>query len=513
MAHISATDRQQLHFSSLEEGIGSENPVRFIDAFVDRLELGRSGFRILELKREGRPAFDPKVFLKLYLYGYLNGIRSSRKLEAECLRNIEVHWLLGRLQPNYHSIADFRKVNALALKATFKLFVLFLKDADLRGGEVAAIDGTKFRASNSKKNNFNQKKIDRHLAYIEAETSKYLAQLEENDRSEDSIPVTDIAQKIERLNTRKIHYEALQSQLDQSGQPQISTTDADARALLVQGQLVEVSYNLQAAVDQKHKLVTASHVINRNDRNALTRIAIECKANIQASDLTVLADKGYHNGKQLQDTQQTGIKTIVSVPEVFNSNEQGTQPEYLVTRFRYDKETDTFTCPQGQTLATTGTWHKKTKENSTYLFKKYRTPACASCPVKHLCTGRAKGGREIERSEYAEAVDLNNEYYRNNPQLYRQRQELNEHIFGTIKRQWNLNYTNLRGLEKVNGEVALIMTVYNIKRALNILGMQTLLEKLKNWTPDYQKAAGSHKKRLYKRPSEASGLLNIQQAA
>lgn len=241
MSYIQPQNRHQFQISSLEEMIGKDNPVRVIEAFVEHLDLSWSGFQIAETKTEGRPAFDPKVFLKLYLYGYLNGIRSSRRLERECVRNVELQWLLGGLCPNYHSIADFRKINPKALRNTFKLFVLFLKEADLVAGEVIAIDGTKVRAHNSKKNNYNPKKIERHLAYIEEKTNEYLAQLESNDATESAEKVNDVQQKIERLKTNKIKYEALQTQIESSGEIQVSTTDADARALLVQGQVVEVS--------------------------------------------------------------------------------------------------------------------------------------------------------------------------------------------------------------------------------------------------------------------------------
>lgn len=503
MAIIIPLDRDQIAFSSLSDNIASQNPIRFIDAFVEHVELEKLGFVIKSINIEGRPAFDPKTLLKLYLYGYLNGVRSSRKLEKECVCNIEVHWLLGKLTPNYHTIADFRKINHKPLKATFKLYVLFLKDIDLIGGEVAAIDGTKFRASNSKKNNYSPKKLERHLAYIEDKTNEYLRALDDNDIADNdsnSQKAIDIQAKINRLQTNKLKYEALQNQLEKSVEPQVSTTDTDARALLVQGQVVEVSYNLQAGVDQKYKLVVATHTINRNDRNALSRIALETKHNIDAQQLTVLVDKGYHNGREINATQQAGINTIVAVPETVNSNLHGTTPDYIVTKFNYNPVEDTYTCPQNQTLNTTGTWHKKTRERDSYLFKKYRTPSCGACSVKHLCTGRAQGGREIERSQYAEAVEKNAINYRNNAQLYRKRQEINEHIFGTIKRQWNLNYTNLRGLEKVNGEMALIMTVYNIKRSINILGIEDLIAKLKTWKPDYAKASLIYKKRpLYLR--------------
>lgn len=485
MEHITAESRTQFSLVSLEDLIEKENPVRFIEVFVEKLDLKELHFVTKSIKSEGRPSYNPKVFLKLYFYGYLNGIRSSRRLEKESQRNIELHWLIQKLSPNYHSISDFRKENPQALKNTFKLFVLFLKDMGLVAGHTVAVDGTKARAHNSKKNNYSPKKIERHIQYIEEKTNEYLTQLDSNDASEDVIKVNDIAGKIAHLKENKIRYELLKTELAQSGEPQISTTDKDARALLVQGQVVEISYNIQAAVDSEHKLVVATHTINRNDRNALSAIAQEAKQNLQSETLVAISDKGYHNGRQLQQCKDNNITTICAQQEIVNSNTKGTTPEYLVTQFIYNKTDDTYTCPAGETLRTQGTWHKKTSTNS-YNFKKYRTPACKDCAVKHLCTGRVKGGREIDRSEFAETVEENAQRYKDNPQLYRKRQEWNEHIFGTIKRKWGYNHTNLKGLKKVNGEMALIMTVYNMKRCMNILGIEDLLEKIKTWVPNYK---------------------------
>jgi len=254
MQHISGISREQLSFSTLEASIGKENPVRFIDAFSHQLNLSKIGFNISTLKSEGRPSYESSIFIRVYLYGYLNGIRSCRKLERECIRNIELQWLLHGIVPNYKSISDFRKDNPAALKNVFKLFVSFLKNADLVAGETIAIDGTKSRAHNSKKANFSQKKIDRHIDYIDNKVAEHMALLEATDKLEESIKVTNVLGKIEKLKERKIDYQLLEKKLKESGDTQISTTDEDARALLVQGQVVEVSYNIQAAVDAKNKL-------------------------------------------------------------------------------------------------------------------------------------------------------------------------------------------------------------------------------------------------------------------
>lgn len=488
MQYKQGISRQQLQMISLEDKISADNPIRFIDAFVNHIDFEKLGFHPKVLKTEGRPSFKSEVFLKLYLYGYLNGVRSWRRLEKECFRNIEVQWLLEAIGPNYHSIADFRKDNPKALKQLFKLFVSFLKEADLIAGETIAIDGTKSRAHNSKKANFNQKKIDKHKDYIEVKSQEYLDQLEQNDIEENPMVIKNIQQKMERLQQNTIKYELLEQALKASGEPQVSTTDADARALLVQGQVVEVSYNIQAAVDSKYNLVVATHTINRNDKNALSAIALETKENLELETFTVLVDKGYHNARELDICKQNNITTIVAVPDQGKSNENGTQREYFVTNFIYNKQANTYTCPEGQTLSTTGRWHKKTArtEASGYMFQKYRTPACKTCPVKDLCTSR-KSGREIDRSQYATAVEENHQRYKANPQLYRKRQEINEHIFGTIKRKWGYNYTDLIGLEKVNGEHSLIMLVYNIKRSINILGVPDLIAKLKTWNSPYKR--------------------------
>ena len=487
MPIISPKSRTQIEFKSLEDFIEKDNAVRFIDAFVEKLELNKLFFINKTVKVEGRPSFTNQLFLKIYFYGYLNGIRSSRKLAKECTRNIEMQWLCNGLTPNYHSIADFRKVNPQALRNTFKLFVSFLKDGGLLSCQTIAIDGTKARAHNSKKNNYNQKKIDRHFAYIEEKTNQYLKELDAADKQEQNEKIKDIESKLEKLKTQRIKYEQLQEQLQNSNEPQISTTDADARALLIHGQVVEVSYNTQAAVDDKHNLVVATHTINRNDRNALSNIAKEAQQNIETKEITVLADKGYNNAKEIQNCQQAGITTIVAQQDIVNSNSKGTTQDYLVTKFTYNKESDTYTCPQNQTLATTGKWHTKKREGGSHQYKKYRTPACKTCSALSLCTAKADGRREIERSEYADATELNNKNYQEQYQLYRKRQEINEHIFGTIKRVWGYYYTNLKGLKKVNGEWSLIMLVYNMKRTINILSFDELMQKLNAWKPQYKK--------------------------
>lgn len=266
---MEGTNRHQSYFSSLEDQVSAENPVRLIDAFIDKLDLQQLGFSKMVHKTEGRPAYAPQVLLKLYLYGYLNKIRSSRKLEKECSRNIELQWLLQNLTPNYHTIADFRRLQTVPLQSIFKLYIHFLADADLLGKTTIGIDGSKFKAVNSKKNNYNQKKIDKYRQFIEDKTSKYLQELDELDVAENNsdefiTKKEKIKQGLEKLKERSIKYDMLQEQLNNTDDKQISTTDTDSRSILITKSIVEVAYNVQNAVDNKHNLIVHTQATNTN---------------------------------------------------------------------------------------------------------------------------------------------------------------------------------------------------------------------------------------------------------
>jgi transposase len=493
--YISGTNRHQSYFSTLEEQVGEENQVRLIDAFIDKLDFRKMGFSKSEHKAEGRPAFSPQVFLKLYLYGYLNKVRSSRKLARECRRNIELQWLLQNLSPNYHSIADFRKLHAQPLQNMFKLYIQFLSEAGLLGKKTIAVDGSKFKAVNSKKNNYNQKKIDKHRQFIEEKAERYLAELDELDRQEQStgseemqIKKEKIAEGLKKLQERSIKYDTLQQQLDATEDKQISTTDADSRSILIVKSIVEVAYNVQNAVDDKHHLIVHTQATNINDGKALHQAAIQAKGNLQLQKedkLMLLADKGYHTGAELAQCQSANMDTHIAYKEQPSVKHIG--EEFLSENFDYDKTTDSYTCPAGAILTSVGTWHNKTGEagETSYRFKTYRTGACKTCALKHQCTKLPK--RIIHRSEYQDAVDINDNNIKQNPQYYKRRQAIVEHPFGTIKRHWGFTHTLMKGLEKVNGEMNLIMFCYNFMRTKNILGFDKMLQAIKNWQPDYSK--------------------------
>lgn len=480
--------------------ITPDNEVRIIDAFVEALDPARLGFK-KALATEGHPPFHPKIFLKLYLYGYMNRVRSSRRLEKECERNTEVKWLLGNLVPNYHSIADFRKEYGKQFKAVFKLFVLFLRDENLLGKKTVGIDGSKFRAVNSRKRNYNEKKVKKHLEYIENKAEEYMQEMDRIDREENKtkekfIRKQDIQKKLKQLKERKINYQEIRKQIERSDDGQVSATDPESKALIINKNIVEVSYNTQAATDDKNNLIVHYEATNKNDSKALHKASSAAKEILQTKKLTVLADKGYHNGDQIAKCEQENITTIVAYRE--QPSVKHLDKKYLVENFQYNKKTDTYTCPQGHTLKTNGNWYKKSyksekrKTGGTTQVKHYKTPHCKNCPVLNQCTKNTGGrGRVIERSKHQDVVDRNNHRVKTQRELYNRRQTICEHPFGTIKRAWGCTYTLLKGLKKVDGEMGIIFTCYNLRRTISIMGVEKLLKKLKKWKPDYKNALKS----------------------
>ena len=497
MQFIQGINRHQTYFTTADEQVSAHNAVRLMDAFIDKIDLQKLGFTNTVHKSEGRPPYEPAVLLKLYLYGYLNKIRSSRKLEKECSRNIELQWLLQGLVPNYHTIADFRKVHALPLQSMFKLYVQFLDEAELLGKKTIGIDGSKFRAVNSKKNNFNQNKIDKHKQFIENKTARYLQELDEVDKLENTtqdelqIKKEKITEGLAKLKERTIKYDMLQEQLDGTTDRQMSTTDPDSRSIIIVKSIVEVAYNTQNVIDDKHNLVVHTQATNTNDGKALHKAAIQAKQNLQLQhqdSIMVLADKGYHTGAELQQCHQDNMITHVAYKE--QPGVKHIAKEFLAESFNYAKSTDTYTCPAGAILTTLGTWHNKKGEanETSYRFKTYRTNACKTCPLKDQCTKLPK--RIIQRSEYQDAVDINDNNIKRNPHYYKRRQAICEHPFGSIKRHWGYTHTLLKGLQKVNGEMNLIMFCYNFMRTKNILGFDKMLETINSWKPNYQKVIG-----------------------
>jgi len=507
MQFIQGNDRNQSYFTTLEDQVSADSSVRLIDAFIDKLDLQKLGFSNTMHKSEGRPPYAPAVILKLYLYGYLNKIRSSRKLEKECNRNSELKWLLQNLQPNYHTIADFRKLHAKALQFMFRLYVQFLSDAGLLGKTTIGIDGSKFKAVNSKKNNYNQKKIEKHRQFIVDKTEKYLTELDELDKVESAsgdagelqIKKEKIAEGLAKLKERTIKYDTLQQQLNNTEDKQISTSDTESRSIIIVKSIVEVAYNTQNAVDDKYNLIVHTQATNTNDGKALYKAATQAKENLElqkGETIMILADKGYHTGAELKQCQQDNMITHVAFKE--QPSVKHIANEFLAESFTYNKASDSYICPAGAVLTSLGTWHNKKGEanETSYRFKTYRTDACKTCDLKHQCTLLPK--RIIQRSEYQDAVDINDNNIKRNPQYYKRRQAICEHPFGSIKRHWGYTHTLLKGLQKVNGEMNLIMFCYNFMRTKNILGFERMLEQIQNWKPDYNKVICALKKLLLK---------------
>ena len=469
MNHIKGNNRNQIRMLSLEQMVEPESMVRIVDSFVDMLDLEKFDFNYFQLKKEGRPPYHPSTLMKLYLYGYQNSLRTCRKLEKACKTNIEVMWLINEQRPHFKTIANFRKDNPKAFKGVFRYFVAILKDWKLIDGKTIAIDSFKIRAQNSLKNNFNQRKVKRHIDYIDKRIAEYEHTL---DKEFDET----INDKLEYNHQKKENYKKIQKKLKQSGDGQISTTDTDSRAVVFQRNSVKVGYNVQAVSDSKNKLLIAADTGDVNDTKALAVMVNKAKENIGDVE-NVLADKGYHSGRELKACEKLGVTTFISPKE---SSSTKKNPDFAMKSFVYDKQGDTYACPAGEILHTNGKWYNKTLKNGrkSYQVKHYKTKACNGCHLRAQCTTN-KHGRLIERTEYQQYVTRNNDRVNQNPDYYRQRQQIIEHQFGTLKRHWHFDYTLTKGKGKVLGEVYLIFTGYNLRRLMSIFDFKTLMSKIK----------------------------------
>lgn len=468
MHHIEEKiDRNQITMMALEEMVHKDSWVRLVDLFVDVLPMDELGFINSAHEKEGRPPFHPSILLKLYMYGYRHGIRSASKLHHACLVNVEVWWLLKGLKPSARTICYFRKNNSKAFKKAFRYFVLMLKEWDLIDGETIAIDSFKIRAQNSLKNNFNQKKIDRHISYIDQKIDEYQ---EELDRADDIESKEKLQDKIEYQNSKRDNYKAIEKELEESGELQLSKTDPDAKSVVLHRNVVNVGYNIQAGCDGKHKLFLNNDTGTVNDTHALADMALDAKELLGVEEMNCLTDKGYTTGVHIQTCTENNIITYSS-PKAHSSQDNGL---YNMNEFVYDDIQDTYTCPANQVLHTNGNICKKRK----HRVKRYYTKECNGCKLREKCT-KNKKGRFIERSIYQEALEENEKRVNDNPEYYRLRQQITEHQFGTLKRQWGFTFTLMKGKENVLSEVNLYMLIYNLKRSLSILGKKELTEKLK----------------------------------
>jgi transposase len=459
MKFIQGYDRTQTHLFpiSLDQSIDAENEVRLIDLFVESLPLADFGFKTSFIEN-GRPAYHPADLLKLYLYGYLNKMRSSRDLEKACKRNIEVMWLLKSLQPDHNTISNFRRDHPKAIKKVFRATVQIAKHFNLIGGKLIAGDSTKMRAQNSKKNNFNPKKIKRHIAYIDRKLEAYSKELAIADYDAKK----KINQEIEKHTKRRENYKRIEKQLEESGDTQVSTSDPESRQMTIRNNITEVAYNVQTTVDAKHCLPIDYKLTNTNDSKAMGTMLQRSKTILRTNEFTALYDKGYHTGSEFKTANDLAIQVLVAIPSVAA---QAPNPAYNVEHFFYAKHGDFYTCPQGNKLQTKGTWHQA----KTYKFKRYTTKACLDCPVKEQCS-KAKYGKAIQRSEYQQYITENKERIQQDKAYYRKRQAIVEHPYGTIKRQWGFSYIiTKKYIQRAEADVGLMFTAYNLRRLLTIL--------------------------------------------
>ena len=459
----------------IDDYITENNQVRVIDAFVDSLNLDELCFKKAEEISTGRPGYNPADMLKLFLYGYMTRNTSSRRLEAEVGRNIELMWLLRKLKPDHRTIAEFRKQNKEAIQKVFHQLVALCKDWDLFGMEVVAVDGSKFRACNSKKNNFSKKNLARKIKYIDEKLDEYMSEFDQNDASEVSNRALDkeeIKKRVKELRRRKETYQKYQDELEEKGINEISTTDLDARLMAVNNNGVDVCYNVQTVVDSKHKLVVDCNVINNpTDHGQLGEMAGRAKKLFEVDSIKALADKGYYNADDLKACEKEGIITYVA-KQVF-SNATG-EREFYSDKFEYNREKDVYICPAGYELSCS---IKRITEKTKRLNYK-NNKACGQCEYKDLCT-ESKNGRVIARTIDQDFLDTVDQRTSENKELYKTRQMIVEHPFGTIKRGWGLSYFLTRGTESVKTEASLAFLAYNMKRVINILGVKKIVKRLK----------------------------------
>jgi transposase len=474
MQFIEGKDRTQivLYSDALDNIVERDNEVRVIDAFVESIDLAGFDFKI-KTTFEGRPAYHPKDLLKLFVYGYMNRIRSSRQLEKECRRNVEVMWLLKELVPDHNTIANFRRDNTEAIKKVFRHTVSIAKHFDLIGGKLIAGDSVKLRAQNSRKNNFNPRKLQQHLEYIDKKLDEYNKELEQADDDRKD----GIEKQIRKHTERKMKYEAMQEQLKETGDTQVSTSDPESRKMIVRNNITEVAYNVQSTVDSKHKLPIDYKVTNENDSKAMGNMVQRAQEILQTKELTALYDKGYHTGSELKKAQELGVTTLVAIPDL-SSSSQAPDPHYNVAQFKYNPLNDTYTCPQDETLATNGIQYRKwsgTDKRSNIIFKQYKTKACKDCPVRSHCTANKKG-RIIERNIFTPNYEQNARNIETHRHLYKQRQSIIEHTYGTIKRQWGFcHILTKKGMKRASADVGLMFIAYNLRRIFNIVGKNVLL--------------------------------------
>ena len=472
----------------MEDYVGPDNPVRAIESYVCALDLAKLGFRHADRGMEvGQPPYDPGDLLKLYLYGYINQVRSSRRLEREACRNLELIWLLRNLRPGYRTIANFRKENWAVLKAVNRGFVLLVRELGLIGGSVVAIDGSFFHGDASKASIFTRKRLAEQIARLDLEIEAYGRTIEDNDAAEANEPRKDradgpgtgsgggsgdIGAKVSALMAKRSRAEADLDRLDESGETQLSVTDPDARLLVKNGQGV-AGYNVQTAVDDKHKLIVASEVVNdSSDVGQLHAMAKAAKDALEAKALQALADEGYYSSLELKACEDDGIVAYVPVPQGNGQPEK--KGRFSLKDFSYDYAANVYRCPAGELLGPMeGQWQNTS--GRTEIRYASSTKTCRACPLKARCLSPKASRRTIGRWEHEDVLDRHRARMQDASKLMRRRSGIVEHPFGTIKCRAGYRHFLLRGFDKVRGEWSLMALCYNFTRVLNILGLERFM--------------------------------------
>ena len=481
--------REQPHLlpARIEDYVGSDNPVRAIESFVRALDLAKLDFRHADRKAEGvgQPPYDPADLLKLYLYGYINQIRSSRRLEREAGRNLELMWLLKGLKPGYRTIANFRKENWAALKAANRSFVLLMRELGLVGGSVVAIDGSFFHGDASKASIFTRKRLADQITKLDQEIEAYGKSVEDNDAAEAKKPGKggpdgdgaggDIGAKVAALMAKRSRAQADLARLEENGDTQLSLTDPDARLLVKSGQGI-AGYNVQTAVDDKHKLIVASEVVNdSSDVRQLSAMAKAAKEALGAETLQALADEGYYSSLELKACEDEGIIAYVPLPQ--GNALLGKQGRFALKDFNYDGATDTYRCPAGQVLHPMKSRQKNTSGRIEIRYAA-RGAICRTCSLKVRCLSSNAANRTIGRWEHEDVLERHRARMQSAGELMRRRSGIVEHPFGTLKCRAGYRHFLVRGFDKVRGEWSLMALCYNFTRVLNILGFDAFLAAL-----------------------------------
>jgi transposase len=458
----------------LDDWIDEDNPVRVIDVFVDELDLATLGFDGVEPAATGRPAYRPCTLLKIYIYGYLNRLQSSRRLERETQRNVELIWLTGRLMPDFKTIADFRKDNGAALRQVCRQFVLLCRQMNLFTEAVVAIDGSKFKAVNNRDKNFTERKLKARMEQLEQSIDRYLTELDRADREPSLVPESRVCQLKEKLATVKAQMQQLaeiEKQMLNSADQQVSLTDPDARSMATSGRGTGiVGYNVQSAVDVKHHMIVAHEVINvGHDRTQLASMAKQARAAVDQNGLTVVADRGYFKGEEILECEQAGIHALVPKPLTSNNRAEG---RFDKADFVYLAQSDEYRCPANQRAPRRFTTVEKGQ-----TLHKYWSSACPQCPIKAQCTTGIY--RRITRWEHEQVLETMQVRLDRTPEASRLRRQTVEHPFATLKAWMGSTHFLTRTLPRVRTEMSLHVLAYNLKRAMNILGTRALINAIR----------------------------------